>query len=70
MIVVDHETGELLQRLADLAYWGPRGPEAGNSPDAPTFTHPDATFRIGCITAELAKAGFTPTPRRVPPSAA
>lgn len=69
MLVVDAQVGAFLQKLADLAYWGPKGPEGGNSPDAPTFTHPDATIRIGLISGELLQAGFVPKPRPVPPSA-
>jgi hypothetical protein len=66
---MNDDEAELFQRIADLAYWGPRGPEAGNSPDAPTFSHPDATLRIGLITAELCKLGIHASPRPEPPSA-
>ena len=55
----------LLQEVADINWWGPRGPEGANSPYAATFTPPDALFRLGVIYATLAKAGFTPTKERV-----
>lgn len=52
---------KLLQQLMDLAYWGPRGPDAGNDPSAPTFSALDATVRIGAIVGTLLARGFKPT---------
>lgn len=64
------EKDALLQRLADVAWWGPQGPEGGNSPDSPTFTPADAVFRIGVIFGELSRHGFMPSKKEPPLPAA
>lgn len=51
----------ILQELMDLAYWGPRGPAAGNEPSSPTFSAPDACVRIGYIVGALLRNGIRPS---------
>jgi hypothetical protein len=65
-----HVDVALIHEILDLAYWGPRGPEGGNSPDSPTYSHADGTLRIGWIVGLLGRYGYKPTPRPEPPSAA
>jgi hypothetical protein len=52
----------LLLELADIAYWGPRGPEGSNHPEAETFSGEDAVLRLGMIIGSLWKHGVYPRP--------
>lgn len=69
--VPDEKTRELLQEIADVLFWGPRGPGSGDAilPGTSELAL-NAPFRIGCVIGQLIRLGVRPTDPPAPPGAA